>query len=331
MSVPAPETDSKLLEGQVAGHGGVQLSPDGSTVIKPSVASELHFYTQLQAASQGTGAYSSASQLRDDLARLSAWTPAFRGEVLDESRDSTQQEATKQKALIQLENLTHGFAKPCVLDVKLGTQLWDESDASEEKRARMNKTALETTSAETGIRFTGCRIWDSSASAWFELPKAFGKSIDASLLPLGFSSYFSDPLDSDEARLSQVASRAGFKLPEGGHLPRLPPKIVAYLLQHSLAALNEFRALFANIELRMRGGSLLFIYEGHLPSLETAIEAHDTGSKVLSVKLIDFAHTRLTPGEGPDLGVLRGVDTTIAIIDRLLKDVKAGRATQDHA
>ena len=36
------------------------------------------------------------------------------------------------------------------------------------------------------------------------------------------------------------------------------------------------------------------------------------------VKLIDFAHTRLTPGKGPDRSVLKGVETTINLfVDRL--------------
>lgn len=56
-----------------------------------------------------------------------------------------------------LENLSHSFAKPNILDIKLGTVLYDES-ASSEKRARMEKTARETTSGETGIRITGFQV-----------------------------------------------------------------------------------------------------------------------------------------------------------------------------
>lgn len=58
---------------------------------------------------------------------------------------------------IVLENLSHKFSKPNVLDIKLGTILYDES-ASNEKRARMEKTARETTSLETGIRLTGFSV-----------------------------------------------------------------------------------------------------------------------------------------------------------------------------
>lgn len=47
--------------------------------------------------------------------------------------------------------------KPCILDVKLGTTLYDE-DASPEKKARMIKAAHNTTSGETGIRLTGFQV-----------------------------------------------------------------------------------------------------------------------------------------------------------------------------
>src|SRR5712691_739009 len=33
------------------------------------------------------------------------------------------------------------------------------------------------------------------------------------------------------------------------------------------------------------------------------------------VRLIDFAHTRPAPGQGPDLGVLKGLDTLLGLLD----------------
>ena len=56
-----------------------------------------------------------------------------------------------------LENLSFPFLKPNILDVKLGTVLHEEG-ASADKQARMNKTARETTSHETGIRLTGFQV-----------------------------------------------------------------------------------------------------------------------------------------------------------------------------
>jgi len=56
-----------------------------------------------------------------------------------------------------LENLSHTFKKPNILDIKLGTVLYDES-ASPEKVERMIKTSKETTSFETGVRLTGFQV-----------------------------------------------------------------------------------------------------------------------------------------------------------------------------
>ena len=59
--------------------------------------------------------------------------------------------------MLVLENLTYRFLRPNVLDIKLGTQLFDD-DAPEDKRLRMQATADSTTSGTTGVRLTGCQV-----------------------------------------------------------------------------------------------------------------------------------------------------------------------------
>jgi hypothetical protein len=56
-----------------------------------------------------------------------------------------------------LENLSFGFSKPNILDVKLGTVLYDDT-APPDKVARMEKAARNTTSFETGVRLTGFQV-----------------------------------------------------------------------------------------------------------------------------------------------------------------------------
>jgi inositol-polyphosphate multikinase len=41
------------------------------------------------------------------------------------------------------------------------------------------------------------------------------------------------------------------------------------------------------------------------------------------VKLIDFAHTRFAPGEGPDQNVLFGMDTILKLLDARLEEIGA--------
>lgn len=59
-----------------------------------------------------------------------------------------------------LENISHRFLKPNILDIKLGTVLYDAYDenVAPEKVERMKKTARETTSEETGVRLTGFQV-----------------------------------------------------------------------------------------------------------------------------------------------------------------------------
>jgi len=105
----------------------------------------------------------------------------------------------------------------------------------------------------------------------------------------------------------------------------------------------------------MVGSSLLIVYEGDWDRAEAGVQGHgEEGASMSSgedwgeeeeeinedtemegsedeeseddssdegspspcvVRLIDFAHTRLKPGEGPDVGVLKGLDTILSLLD----------------
>jgi Inositol polyphosphate kinase. len=41
------------------------------------------------------------------------------------------------------------------------------------------------------------------------------------------------------------------------------------------------------------------------------------------VKLIDFAHTHITPGQGPDEGVLLGFKTVLQLLDGRIEQIRA--------
>jgi len=67
----------------------------------------------------------------------------------------------KSEKMLVLENLTHRFRKPNVLDIKLGKILYDEQSASPEKVEKMKKAAQKTTSGELGLRLTGFQVKSS--------------------------------------------------------------------------------------------------------------------------------------------------------------------------
>ena len=112
----------------------------------------------------------------------------------------------------------------------------------------------------------------------------------------------------------------------------------------------EIRAALAQMDLRMVGGSLLIIYEADLERAREGLkwmeeapededeeeeeeEDHEDEEKRVGppyiVKLIDFAHTKIVPGIGPDEGVLKGVDTVLRLLDGRIEQAEAIRASKD--
>jgi 1D-myo-inositol-tetrakisphosphate 5-kinase/inositol-polyphosphate multikinase len=56
--------------------------------------------------------------------------------------------------------------------------------------------------------------------------------------------------------------------------------------------------------------------EGSEGDEESDEDSSDEGSESpFVVRLIDFAHTRLKPGQGADVGVLKGLDSLLGLLD----------------
>jgi inositol-polyphosphate multikinase len=144
---PPHEDILKSLEkhDQAGGHAGVMRS--GSLIIKPCTQEEIDFYAI-------------ANQTQPLFA---SWMPTYMGQLTlskpGESSNGTLNvlESERFDQAIVLENLEWGFQKPSVLDIKLGKVLTDEL-VSEEKRLRLEKVSMSTTSWENHIRLTGMRV-----------------------------------------------------------------------------------------------------------------------------------------------------------------------------
>ncbi|KIO24087.1 hypothetical protein M407DRAFT_244581 [Tulasnella calospora MUT 4182] len=328
------------FDGQVGGHAGVMTVEDGSMIIKDSLPKERAFYALL-------GTHEALAPLRD-------YVPEYMGQIKltgvtegVEVGHEVLQEIASGKESIVLRNVAYEFKKPNILDIKLGTVLYDES-ANEEKQARMIETARKTTSLESGVRLTGFKVWDPSKNDYEQTPKSYGKSIKVSQLPEGMAKFFPAASIQDRGLLNAV-------------------------IDGIIGEVQEIKEIFEKVEMRMVGGSLLIVWEGdeealkaslsateelpeggltgkhkaeaaaaapaaaeralnevevELPggkgaaeeeSAETSSSLSTSSSKKLSlgyaVKMIDFAHTRLAPGEGPDKGVLLGMETTLKLLE----------------
>ncbi|ORX38969.1 hypothetical protein BD324DRAFT_649067 [Kockovaella imperatae] len=224
--MPSPDLSlyhgSTPLANKVAGHQNVMSDESGSLVIKPALPREIAFYHML-----GSAPRSSA------LAQLKPFVAQFYGTLRLEGQldglGGISKEGIKVGEVpesIVLENLAHNYTRPCVLDAKLGTEL-HAPDASEEKRARMEKQARETTSHATGLRLTGCQIWHAPTSSYILTPKSYGKSLTPSSLPAGIIRFFplpTDKLASLVLPLSPSSDNASTPSTGGGvsHLPLTP-------------------------------------------------------------------------------------------------------------
>lgn len=137
------------------------------------------------------------------------------------------------------------------------------------------------------------------------------------------------------------------------------------LLTRILGQLYALQDFLADLEMRMRGGSLLIVYEGDEPALlsslarasthqsstddpsnadeaasdqasEDSIQTTDSHGTALpstclpfELRLIDFAHTRAAKGEGPDEGVRRGMGSVVRLVEGLLDDLDGWIAQEE--
>ena len=172
-------------------------------------------------------------------------------------------------------------------------------------------------------------------------PKSYGKSIKSSDLGDGIARFFpiaSDVIPEPASPMAegkeQVATSQGTGLPADVLLP---------ILESLREDVAEIRAALAEMHMRMVGGSLLIIYEADVERARKGLEwmaehrededdededdEDEESGKVhvgapYLVKLIDFAHTKIVPGIGPDEGVLKGVDTVLSLLDGRIGQVQ---------
>ena len=155
-------------------------------------------------------------------------------------------------------------------------------------------------------------------------PRSYGKSLKSSDLPDGISHFFP---------VGQAPSTSS-GLPKQTLLP------ILHAIREDVA---DIREVFTTLEIRMIGGSLLIVYEADWARAEDGLQRlwldagdeegeeddeededddDDRPGPPFVVKIIDFAHTRLAPGEGPDEGVLLGLDTVLRLLDGRIAQIE---------
>ncbi|KAI9013667.1 hypothetical protein DFJ74DRAFT_682850 [Hyaloraphidium curvatum] len=260
---PQPAAD---FPHQVAGHSGILLLPDG-TLLKPSTGTEAAFYEE--------------SRSHGGLASL---MPAYHGTVVRPSDGP----GGGDKVYVRMDNALARFRRPCVLDVKLGTVLYDAS-AGEEKREKMRRQAAETTSLATGVRVCGMKVWDPEAGEDVAAERDWCRKLTPEQLPGVLRSFFC--------------------------LPRSGAFAYRHLIPAVVARLKEVEKAFEGDRASLIASSVLVAYEGDPGGAGTPGAARP--GEDVEVKLIDFAHSRfLRPDEvAADEGYLFGLRTLIGMLE----------------
>jgi len=323
--------------------------PSGDLVIKPCTQPEIDFYQETVAnhdefaallpTFMGTLQLGKSKQLEDTVkaAQSQYGNPAIvlpgETEAADSAaRSQTEAPRTRGKPLetelaIVLENVTAGFKRPNILDVKLGKRLWAE-DAPDAKRQKLDKVASETTSGSLGFRIAGMKAWQSDRYRVFD--KFYGRDRTAENVHEAFYDLF----DAD---------------PDTGDLD-----ILNEIIDGVVDAVEEIETTVANQESRMYSSSLLLVYEGDRSARKEALDsafskskARDSATslpdglddvndddsnsdseveqirdkKIFDIRIIDFAHAAWTPGLGPDENMLQGIRSVRNILNDMASKV----------
>ena len=175
--------------------------------------------------------------------------------------------------------------------------------------------------------FPNNQVHDHSTNQPAVTPKAYGKSIKPADLPDGAVRFF------------PIATTSEDGSPSGQGLPR---DLLIPVVEGLLDQVKSIRDAVAETEIRMVGGSILVVYEAEWERARVGLEIlKKNGSMQVDededeegeeedeesvgppfvVRMIDFAHTKFVPGEGPDPGVLLGLDTTIRLFEGRIKQL----------
>lgn len=306
---------------------GVLSDESGAAVVKPCTAAEISFYESVTASHPDLVPYLPTFMGQLSISADQAGVEAVESGTIQTAEGGIERLHGKKLATdlhIVLENITRGFKKPNVLDLKLGAQLWDEA-AKPDKRARLDAVSNATTSGSLGFRIAGMRTYKGASvpevpdelkefveidkeGGYWVFNKMYGRKFSAEDVSEGFKSYIF-PGETTEAEQDRAREVLAFFLGE----------------------VKDITEVFEKKESRMYSASILLVYEGDVEeyantkqTLRSARpdddedEDEDSLPKLAAVKMIDFAHATWAPGQGPDENALQGMRSTAKILKELL-------------
>jgi len=301
----------KPLKAQVGGHVYMKLLND-SQVCKPLNQREEKFYQNIP------------KNLLDHV-------PQFLGTVEIENNvgESSREGGVSPSQYLVLENLTKGFNKPCILDLKMGTRMYGDF-ATEAKRKSQRKKSKRSTSLKLGIRFCGSQRFSSSQRSFETIDKYVGRNADETELKTLLQKFFT--------------CRGGLR-----------SEVICDVMKN----VSQIRQTLIDLpEYRFYSSSLLIIYEGQpdpvssyaedktdnsmdCEEFDQAISADNNKRRKqdnsrVTMKIIDFANVSFPSDgdqqqqqqqassshhhDGPDDGFIMGLDNLYTILQTILEE-----------
>ena len=252
---------------------------------------------------------------------------------------------------IVMENIAHGFRCPNILDLKLGSRLWAD-DAPIAKRQKLEMDSKSTTSSSLGFRISGMNLWNGNTDhgmnsnvpikgAYKHFDKSYGCAFTMDDVKNGFIEYLGGADENGKLKFIRrklVAQRLLRKVESIQSMleneeTRMYSASILMMYEGDPEALevalrDEEIKENADAENIARGDA------GELDEDDEEQEEQEEGeegeededededdepeSKVYDVRLIDFAHSEWTPGQGPDENAIQGVRSIAEILRELV-------------
>jgi hypothetical protein len=251
--------------------------------------------SKLEASFQESSVESETKMLR----RLELFTPDYYGVVEYATESSTSEQVgcygTTYNSHLIMQNLTSHFSKPCVLDLKMGTETY-EPDAPQDKKLR--ERAKYPQQVEFGFRLVGMRIFSpdnalADIDGYIYFSKKFGRSLESrDSVKRALRSFFGD-----------------------GDLPVIVRANRAEAIKRILTQVKLIKKWFKeNDVFTFSASSILLVYEGNTKT----DEENEIQPDLATAKMIDFSRVRRKAGG--DVGYLHGVRTLIMVLEEILTE-----------
>lgn len=136
------------------------------------------------------------------------------------------------------------------------------------------------------ILLIASQVWDTTSQTYVKTDKAYGKSLAVEQLPAGFARFFGSPSGSHAGRAREEHTPGGQSW--------LPAELVEEVVRTLLHDLKELEETIRKLEFRMRGGSVLVIYEGDEATLRSSLERERHKAADARKKMIARRQARAT-------------------------------------